>query len=121
MTREAWVRCATSVCCVIKEDKLGLETIYVQAKRWAVDRKVGRPDVQAFAGSLEGMRARKGVFLTTAGYSDEALEYVNKIEKRIVLIDGRKLVALMFDHGVGVTSVQTYDVKRVDVDYFDEE
>ncbi len=106
---------------LIKEDKLGLDAIYIQAKRWALDRKVGRPDIQAFAGSLEGRRARKGVFLTTASYTNEAHEYVKQIEKRIVLIGGRELVALMFDHGVAVANVQTYEVKRVDIDYFDEQ
>ena len=106
---------------VIKEDHLGLDAIYLQAKHWKPDRKVGRPGVQAFAGSLEGVRGRKGVFLTTSGFSDEAREYVSRIEKKIVLIDGEQLASLMVEFGVGVTKVATYEVKRVDTDYFSEE
>ena len=104
---------------VIKEDHLGLDAIYVQAKRW--QNTVGRPDVQAFAGSLEGVRGRKGVFITTSSFSSEAKEYVSRIEKKIVLIDGAQLASLMIDFGVGVSSVNTYEVKRVDTDYFSEE
>ena len=103
---------------IIKEDKLGLESIYLQAKRW--ENSVGRPVVQGFAGSLEGQRARKGVFITTSKFSQEAHDYVRRIEKRIVLIDGEQLTNLMIDHGVGVADVVTYDVKRIDEDYFDE-
>ena len=104
---------------IIKEDRLGLDFVYVQAKRW--DNPVGRPTVQAFAGSLEGQRARKGVFLTTSTFTREAEEYVTRIEKRIVLVDGEELAQLMIDHGVGVAEVATYQVKRVDADYFSEE
>ena len=104
---------------IIKEDRLGLEFVYVQAKRW--DRTISRPDVQAFAGSLEGQRARKGVFITTSSFTREAADYVTRIEKRIVLIDGEHLAQLMIDAGVGVADVATYQVKRVDADYFDEE
>ena len=103
---------------IIKEDRLGLDSIYVQAKRW--DQPVGRPVVQAFAGSLEGHRARKGVLITTATFTREAREYVTRIEKRIVLIDGNELAQLMIDFGVGVAPVVTYQVKRLDEDYFDE-
>lgn len=103
---------------VIKEDKLGLDVVYVQAKRW--DAPVGRPTVQAFAGSLEGQRARKGVMITTSTFSPDARAYVDRIEKRIVLIDGQTLVALMIQHGVGVTTARTYEVKKLDNDYFDE-
>jgi restriction system protein len=103
---------------IIKEDKLGLESIYLQAKRW--EGSVGRPVVQGFAGSLEGQRARKGVFITTSKFSDDAHEYVRRIEKRIVLIDGEQLTNLMIDHGVGVAEVAVYEVKRIDEDYFDE-
>jgi restriction system protein len=102
---------------IIKEDKLGLDVVYVQAKRWA--NPVGRPVVQEFAGSLEGVRARKGVLITTSYYSKDALEYVQKIEKRIVLIDGKQLADLMIDHDIGVNVVQTYRVKRLDSDYFE--
>jgi restriction system protein len=104
---------------IIKEDLLGLDAVYIQAKRWTA--VVGRPEVQAFAGSLEGNRARKGVFITTSQFSKEAREYVTRIEKRIVLIDGEQLAQLMMDFGVGVTEVETYKVKKLDHDYFDEE
>lgn len=103
---------------IIKEDRLGLDQIYVQAKRWA--NTVGRPEIQAFAGSLEGHRARKGVFITTSHFSSEARDYVTRIEKRIVLIDGEELAGLMMDFGVGVTEVASYHVKKVDPDYFEE-
>lgn len=101
---------------IIKEDKLGLDVVYVQAKRWK--DTVGRPAVQAFAGSLEGHRARKGVFITTSEFSKDAHDYVNRIEKKIVLIDGEQLAQFMIDHGIGVTEVASYNVKKVDADYF---
>lgn len=101
---------------IIKEDRLGLDVVYVQAKRW--EGNVGRPVVQAFAGSLEGQRARKGVLITTSAFSAEAVDYVSKIEKKIVLVDGRALAELMIEHGVGVHLVQRYELKRVDDDYF---
>jgi restriction system protein len=104
---------------ISKEDHLGLDAIYIQAKRW--QNTVGRPDVQAFAGSLEGERARKGVFITTSTFSTEAREYVKKIEKKIVLIGGRELAGLMVDFGIGVNTVNTYEITRVDGDYFTEE
>jgi restriction system protein len=104
---------------VIKEDHLGLDAIYVQAKRW--QNTVGRPEIQAFAGSLEGVRGRKGVFITTSSFSSEAKEYVSRIEKKIVLIDGPQLASLLIDFNIGVTSVSSYEVKRVDADYFSEE
>lgn len=101
---------------VIREDKLGLELVYVQAKRWA--NGVGRPEVQAFIGSLEGLRARKGVFITTSTFSRDAREYVDRIEKRVVLIDGQELAQLMFEAGVAVTVSARYEVKAVDTDFF---
>lgn len=104
---------------IIKEDRLGLDVVYLQAKRWT--NNVGRPVVQAFAGSLEGQRARKGVLITTSAFSREARDYVKQIEKKIVLIDGAELTKLMIDHGIGVTEVATYTVKRMDQDYFGEE
>jgi restriction system protein len=104
---------------IIKEDRLGLDVVYIQAKRWG--NKVGRPDVQAFAGSLEGQRARKGVFITTSQFTNDALDYVNRIEKKIVLINGEHLAQLMIDFGIGVAEVTQYSVKKVDLDYFDEE
>jgi restriction system protein len=103
---------------IIKEDRLGLDAVYIQAKRWTA--VVGRPEVQAFAGSLEGHRARKGVFITTSQFSKDAREYVTRIEKRIVLIDGEQLAQLMMDFDVGVTPVDTYSVKKLDRDYFEE-
>lgn len=104
---------------IIKEDKLGLDAVYIQAKRW--QGSVGRPVVQAFAGSLEGQRARKGVLITTSSFTSDADEYVKRIEKRIVLIDGVQLAQFMIDHGIGVTEVATYVVKKTDADYFGEE
>ena len=104
---------------IIKEDHLGLDAIYVQAKRW--EATVGRPEVQAFAGSLEGERARKGIFLTTSTFSKEASDYVKRIEKKIVLVDGQQLVGFMFDFGIGVNPVSTFEIKRLDGDYFSEE
>jgi restriction system protein len=105
---------------IIKEDKLGLDVVYVQAKRWKNANTVGRPDVQAFAGSLEGHRARKGVFITTSKFSQDATEYVRRIEKKIVLINGEELAQLMIDHNIGVSEVANYSVKRIDNDYFEE-
>ena len=103
---------------IIKEDKLGLDSIYLQAKRW--ENPVGRPIVQGFAGSLQGHRARKGVFITTSKFSQDARDFVDRIDTRIVLIDGTELANLMLDHGVGVTDIAIYSVKRIDEDYFDE-
>jgi restriction system protein len=101
---------------VIKEDRLGLETIYIQAKRW--QGTVGRPDIQRFAGALQGQRARKGVFITTSSFTKEAQSYANAIQTTIVLLDGAQLAELMIDHGVAVTRVKSYEIKRVDSDYF---
>lgn len=103
---------------IINQDRLGLDVLYVQAKRW--ENTVGRPVVQAFAGSLEGVRARKGVLITTSRFSQDAAEYVDKIEKRIILVDGPQLAELMIAHGVGVSDVMSYTVRRVDQDYFEE-
>lgn len=104
---------------IIKEDKLGLDVVYIQAKRW--EGTVGRPVVQTFAGSLEGFRARKGVLITTSNFSNTAKDYVNRIEKKIVLIDGDQLTQLMIDHGVGVSEVARYTIKKIDLDYFETE
>jgi restriction system protein len=101
----------------IMEDKLGLDIVYVQAKRW--ENTVGRPVIQAFAGSLEGVRARKGVMITTSTFTEDARIYVKQIEKKIVLIDGQQLADLMIEHGVGVVVRQSYVLKRVDIDYFE--
>jgi restriction system protein len=104
---------------IINEDKLGLDVIYLQAKRWK--GVVGRPIVQAFAGSLEGNRAQKGVLITTSQFSADAREFVKRIGKKIVLIDGEMLGELMIEYGVGVTIENSYIVKRIDSDYFSEE
>jgi restriction system protein len=104
---------------VIKEDKLGLDSVYIQAKRW--QNSVGRPDVQAFVGALEGQRARKGVMITTSTFSDGAITYVKNIDKRVVLIDGEMLAELMIEHNVGVAASETYIIKKIDSDYFSEE
>jgi restriction system protein len=103
---------------VIDEDRLGLDSIYVQAKRW--EGSVGRPDFQKFAGALQGQRANKGIFITTSTFTRDAEEYAQRIGTRIVLIDGRRLAALMFEHDVGVSPKRTYVVKDVDGDYFEE-
>ncbi len=102
---------------IIKEDRLGLDIIYIQAKRW--EATVGRPEVQKFAGALDGQRARKGVFITTSDFSRDAEEYVSRIDKKIILIDGQKMARLMIDFGVGVVPVSTYEVKKIDSDYFE--
>lgn len=104
---------------IIKEDKLGLDVIYLQAKRW--EGTVGRPEVQKFAGALQGHRASKGVFITTSSYTKEALDYVNVINSKIILIGGQELAALMIDHAVGVSTVGMYELKKVDADYFEGE
>ena len=101
---------------IIKEDHLGLDSIYIQAKRW--EPTVGRPEIQKFAGALQGQRARKGIFITSSDFSREATEYVSRIDSKIVLIDGKSLARLMIDFGVGVSSVATYDIKKIDPDYF---
>jgi len=102
---------------IIKEDKLGLDVVLIQAKRW--QNTVGRPDIQAFVGSLAGNRAKKGVFITTSKFSREAQEYVKRIEQRVILIDGQRLTKLMIDNDVGVSEEERYIVKRIDMDYFE--
>jgi restriction system protein len=104
---------------IIKEDRLGLDVIYLQAKRW--ENTVSRPEIQKFAGALQGKRAKKGVFITTSDYSKEARDFVANIENKIILIDGDELSDLMIDHGIGVSVVTTYEIKRIDSDYFIEE
>ena len=104
---------------LINEDKLGLDVIYLQAKRW--DNIVGRPEVQKFAGALQGKKAKKGVFITTSKFSDDAYDFVSKIDNKIALIDGEKLAQFMIDHNVGVSKHASYEVKKIDWDYFVEE
>ncbi|MCZ7581501.1 MAG: restriction endonuclease [Fimbriimonadaceae bacterium] len=103
---------------IIKEDRLGLDIIYIQAKRW--EASVGRPEVQKFAGALQGQRAKKGIMLTTSSFSGDARDYVSKIENKIVLIDGAQLADLMIDHNLGVSPMASYEVKKIDTDYFTE-
>lgn len=102
---------------VIKEDKLGLGLIYIQAKRW--ENNVGRPIVQAFAGSLDGVKARRGILITTSSFSKEAFEYAKDIEKTIILIDGDQLAELMIDNNVGVSTDAVYEIKRINADFFE--
>jgi restriction system protein len=102
---------------VIREDALGLELIYIQAKAWQ-DRTVGRPDIQQFIGALHGRQANKGIFITTSKFSPEAQEYADGVSSRVILIDGPRLAELMIDHNVGVTTRDTYEIKEVDLSYF---
>jgi restriction system protein len=104
---------------IIKEDKLGLDLVCIQAKRW--EGTVGRPVVQSFAGSMEAYRAKKGVLVTTSTFSTEAREYVKQIERKIMLIDKLLLTELMIDHGIGVVIDRTYVLNKVDSDYFDDQ
>lgn len=104
---------------IIKEDKLGLDVVCVQAKRW--EGTVGSREIRDFVGGMETYRSRKGVLITTSGFSKDAREYVKQIERRVVLIDGRRLAELMIDHGVGVATARTFAVHKIDLDYFDEE
>jgi restriction system protein len=105
---------------IIKEDKLGLDMIYLQAKRWKEGNNVGRPDIQKFVGALAGQKAQKGVFITTSAFSKEAREYAANLQQKVVLIDGEQLAELMIEYNLGVSVAQTYLIKRVDNDYFDE-
>jgi len=104
---------------IINEDRLGLDVIYIQAKRW--EGSVGRPEIQKFAGALQGQRARKGVFITTSYFTKEAIEYASLIESKIILINGEHLSRLMVEHNIGVSTVGQYEVKKLDSDYFDNE
>jgi restriction system protein len=103
----------------IKEDKLGLDIVNIQAKKW--ENPVGRPDIQTFAGSLEGNRSKKGVFITTSKFTSDAQDYVKRIEKKIILIDGERLTQFMIDYGVGVTEETRYIINKIDEDFFNEE
>lgn len=105
---------------IIYEDKLGLDKIYIQAKKYKADNTVGKPQIQQFAGALDEQKATKGVFITTSDYSDGARSYVEKLSKKIVLINGQELTRFMIEFNVGVSTKKTYDVKRIDSDYFEE-
>lgn len=104
---------------IIKEDKLGLDVVYIQAKRWD-STPVGRPDVMQFAGALQAQKANKGIFITTSRFTDDARSYVSQIGSKIVLIDGEQLTGMMIEHDVGVSTISLYPVKKVDSDYFEE-
>lgn len=103
---------------IIKEDRLGLDIIYIQAKKW--EGTISRPEIQKFAGALQGKRARKGIFISTSDFSSSAREFASSIESKIILIDGQELAQLMIDFGVGVATDATYELKRLDSDYFTE-
>lgn len=105
----------------IKEDKLGLDIIYIQAKKWRPGIVVGRPELHKFVGALAGQGAKKGIFITTSNFTKDALEYTPKNETKIVLIDGEQLAQLMIDYNLGCTTQQTYELKKIDSDYFGEE
>lgn len=105
---------------IIYEDKLGLDKIYIQAKRYKLDNTVGKPQIQQFSGALDEQKATKGVFITTSSYSKEAKQYVQNLNKKIVLIDGQELARYMIEYNVGVSTKQVYEVKRIDSDYFEE-
>lgn len=104
----------------IKEDKLGLDIIYIQAKRWQPGNVVGRPEIHKFVGALAGQGAKKGIFITTSSFTKDALEFVPRNETKIVLIDGYKLAQLMIDYNLGVATQQVYEIKKIDSDYFEE-
>lgn len=101
---------------IINEDRLGLDSIYIQAKKW--DGTISRPEIQKFAGALQGKRARKGVFITTSDFSAGAKEFVSNIESKIILIDGKQLTNLMIEYGVGVSNEAVYELKKLDSDFF---
>ena len=105
---------------IIKEDRLGLDVIYIQAKRWD-NTVVGRPEIQGFVGALAGQGAKKGIFITTSKFSSEARAYSPRNETKIVLIDGEQLSQYMIDFNLGVSSVTSYEIKKLDIDYFGEE
>ena len=106
---------------IIKEDKLGLDVIYVQAKRWKENNVIGRPEIQKFVGALVGKGAKKGVFITASSFTKEALDYKTMNDTKVILIDGMKLANLMIEYNLGVAPVHAYELKKLDNDYFDEE
>ena len=105
---------------IIKEDRLGLDIVYIQAKRWD-ETLIGRPEIQKFAGALQGQRAKKGIFITTSKFTQSAHEYVAFIDSKIVLIDGEGLAQLIIDYNVGVNAIATYELMRIYSDYFAED
>jgi len=105
---------------VIKEDKLGLDRLFIQAKRWD-NASVGRPEVQKFVGALHGQKSKKGIFITTSTFTKEAKQYADGLDIRVILIDGAELSRLMFDYGIGVSTTHSYVVKQIDSDFFEDE
>ena len=105
---------------VIKQDKLGLDRIYVQAKRYAAERTVGRPDIQGFVGALHGAQADRGVFITTSRFSPDTLSYAEKVNARVILIDGLMLASLLVEHNIGAQDDEAFVLKRIDEDFFEE-
>jgi restriction system protein len=105
---------------VIKEDKLGLDLLFIQAKRWD-NTTVGRPEIQKFVGALYGRKAKKGIFITTSTFSKDAMGYADALDSRVIMIDGAQLAELMFDYGIGVSTANNYVVKRIDSDFFEDE
>ncbi len=105
---------------IINEDRLGLDVIYLQAKKWDKDKSISRPEIQKFAGALQGQKAKKGIFITTSTFTREAKEFASRIDSKIILIDGVTLAQLMIDYNVGVNLVAAYELKRIDSDYFEE-
>lgn len=103
---------------IIKEDRLGLDAIYIQAKRW--QNPIGRPEIQKFVGALQGQRAKKGVFITTSSFTPDAIDYASRVDTKVVLVDGKQIADLMIDFDVGVSVEASYVVKRIDSDYFEE-
>ena len=106
---------------IIKEDKLGLDVIYIQAKRWKENNVIGRPEIQKFVGALAGQGAKKGVFITASSFTKEALDYKPMNDTKVILIDGMKLANLMIEYNLGVAQMHCYELKKLDNDYFDEE
>jgi len=104
---------------IISLDKLGLEKVYIQAKRWDPANKIGRPDVQAFFGALAGQRATKGLYITTSSFTKEAEQYAASVSGSLILVDGKRLVQLMIEHGLGVQTAHTLRVPKIDGDYFE--
>lgn len=105
---------------LVRLDPLGLDVVYVQAKRYT-DRSVGRPDIQAFVGALHGAQASRGIFITTSRFSADARDYADRVNARLILIDGPELAALMVEHGYGVVTEETYTLKQIDENFFSED
>lgn len=104
---------------IINEDKLGLDVIYLQAKLWKEETTISRPEIQRFVGALHGKRAKKGVFITTSSFTKGAIEYVKTIDPKVILIDGQSLTNLMIENNVGTTIIESYEIKKIDLDYFE--